>query len=101
MARLSVEEVQKLKKLAEKKLNDPIFKGVLRIAETIEAQQQEIEQLKIKCDKLLAKLNESQRKERVAVAFIHELRSDDSGDWGDVMFMIDEWIEQHCIKGKE
>jgi len=45
-------------------------------------------------------LVESQRREQAAVEFIHELRCDDSGDWGDIMFKIDKWRER-CVKAWE
>ena len=51
-------------------------------------------------ESLQAQLAESQRRERAAAEFIHELRCDDSGDWGDIMFKIDKWRER-CVKAWE
>lgn len=41
------------------------------------------------------KLAEIQRRERAAVEFIRSAREDSDGDWGDLVFMIDEWLQEN------
>ena len=51
--------------------------------------------------KQAARIAELEQALAETVNFVLDLRCDDSGDWGDVMFAIDEWTEKHGTVGGE
>lgn len=48
-----------------------------------------------KIKQLEQQLAASQRETQAAAEFITSLREDSDGDWGDLVFMIDEWLKEN------